>query len=90
MTNSMKTLFVNNPELDGQIAMFCAKNQGYLAAKQKFYDVGDEIGKIVGYDLYDRFEKQLIRYLGCSNDIYYLFGLGLRQDILSALQSEMT
>lgn len=90
MTNSIKTLFANNPELDEQIEMFCAKNQKFLTARQDFYDVADEIAKIVGFDLYDRFEKQLIRYLGCSNDIYYLFGLGLRQEILSALQSEMS
>ena len=38
-----------------------------------------------GFDLYDRYFSQLIRYTGYEVQAYYSLGLGLREDVLQAL-----
>jgi len=89
MSDQIKTLFVDNPDLVEQIEAFCAKNPEYLKRKHEFFEMAHEIAEIASYDLYDRFETRFVRYLASSNDLYYLFGLGLRQEVLSALQPEI-
>ena len=89
MTDKLKMLFVDNPEIDEAIQDFCAQYPQYLKIKQEFYETAEEIAAIAGYDLYNRFEQCFGIYLARATDLYYLFGLGLRQEVLSALQSEM-
>lgn len=85
MNESIKMLFVDNPELDEKIEAFCEQNPEYLRKRQEFYETAEEIAQIAGFDLYDRFERRFGAYMACSNDIYYLFGLALRQEVLTAL-----
>ena len=89
MNNLIKTLFIDNPKLEEAIKEFCDQNPEYLKIKQEFYETAHEIAKIAGYDLYNRFEQRFGIYVACTSNIYYLFGLHLRQEVLSALQSEM-
>ncbi len=89
MNDAIKMLFVDNPEIDEAVKEFYEKSPEYLKVKQEFYETAEEIAKIVGYDLYNRFEQLFGIYVARANDIYYLFGLGLRQEVISALQPEM-
>ena len=90
MNDPIKMLFIDNPEIEEAIKEFCAQNPEYLKLKQEFYETAQQIAGIVGYELYNRFEQRFGLYIACSNDVYYLFGLGLRQEIISALQPEVT
>ena len=85
MNNNLKMLFIDNPEIDEAIKKFCAQSPEFLKIKEEFYETAHEIAKIVGWELYDRFEQRFGIYVARSSDIYYLFGLGLRQEVLSAL-----
>ena len=90
MKDLIKMLFIDNPELEEAVKEFYTQSPESLRAKEEFYETAEEIAKLVGYDLYDRFEQRFGVYLACSNDIYYLFGLGLRQEVILALQSEVS
>ena len=85
MNDKIKMLFLDNPEIDEAIKRFYEQDPEYLRIKEEFYETAHEIAKIVGFDLYDRFEQRFGIYVARSSDIYYLFGLGLRQEVLSAL-----
>lgn len=85
MSDNLKMLFIDNPEIDEAIKEFCEQSPEYLKIKEEFYETAHEIAKIVGFDLYDRFEQRFGIYVARSSDIYYLFGLGLRQEVLAAL-----
>ena len=90
MNDTLKMLFLDNPDIDEAIMKFCAQNPEYLKIKQAFYETAQEIAEIAGFDLYDRFERRFHLYLAQSNDIYYLYGLGLRQEVILALQPEVS
>ena len=85
MNDAIKMLFYDNPELEKAIKKFCDQNPEYLKIKREFYEIAHEVAAIVGYDLYNRFEQRFGLYVSRANDIYYLFGLGLRQEVLDAL-----
>lgn len=85
MNDSIKMLFKDNPEMEIAIKEFCANNPEYLQIKQEFYETAREIAGLVGYNLYSRFEEQFGAYLARANGTYYLFGLGLRQEVITAL-----
>lgn len=85
MQNNLKTLFLDNLELDNEIAAFLAQDPEFVRAEREFYAAAQEIAQAAGYEPYDRFERRLGRYLSRLSDLYYLFGLGLRQEILQAM-----
>ena len=83
----LSTLFLNE-DIDEEIAAFCASDPEYLKIKQQFYGITHEIAKHVEYDLYDAFERGFNAYLFRTADLYYLFGLRLRQEILHAIRAD--
>ena len=85
MNDKLKMLFIDNPEIEEAIEDFCAQSPDYLKIKNEFYETTQQIAAIAGWELYDRFERRFNTYMACSTDIYYLFGLGLRQEVLAAL-----
>ena len=90
MNDKLKMLFLDNPDITEQIEDFCAQDPAFLKAKLEFYETVHEIARAVGRELYDRFERRLGAYTSCYTDLYYLFGLGLRQEIISALQPKVS
>lgn len=83
--NAIMPLLLENDALDAEIEAFCVSDPEYLKTKQEFYKTANEIAALVGFDLYDVFEKSFSAYLFRTADLYYLYGLGLRQDILQAI-----
>lgn len=83
--NTLPSLFLNDT-IDAEIEAFCAGDLKFTKAQQEFYEITDQIEKLVGHDLYDAFETSLGAYWNRASDLYYLYGLGLRQEILGALE----
>ena len=79
--NNLSSLFLNDT-VDEEIEAFCASDPEYLKTKQEFYEIADQFEKLAGPGLYDVFEKSLWAYMYRTADLYYLYGLGLRQEIL--------
>ena len=82
--NSLPSLFLNDT-IDAEIEAFCASDPEFAKAKQEFYKVSNQIAELVGRDLYNAFEKSLSAYWLRASDLYYLYGLGLRQEFLQAI-----
>lgn len=83
--NTLPSLFLENNALDAELEKFCTNDPEYLKIKQEFYKTADEIAALVGFDRYDAFERSFGAYLYRTADLYYLYGLGLRQDILRVM-----
>ena len=90
MNHTLKSLFLENPDLTEEIEAFCEQDPQYRQAREQFYEAAHEAAGLVGFDLYDLLERRLGAYMGRCADLYYLFGLSLRQEVLSALQSEVS
>ena len=82
--NSLPSLFLNDTIVT-EIEAFCASDPEFMRTKQEFYKITDQIETLASPDLYNAFEKGLWAYLYRTADLYYLYGLGLRQDILWAI-----
>ncbi len=83
--NLILPLFLENEAIDDQIEAFCNSSPEYRKAKQQFYEAAKDIAQRVGFDLYDAFESSFGVYLSRTADLYYLFGLGFRQEVLRAI-----
>lgn len=83
--NPLPSLFLNDT-IDAEIEAFCAGDPEFVEARQQFYAAAHEIEKLIGHDLYDALETRLGAYWNRASDLYYLYGLGLRQEILGALE----
>ncbi len=83
--NLILPLFLENEAIDDRIEEFCNSDPKYLEARQQFYEAQDELAERIGPGLYDAFERSFNIYLNRTADLYYLFGLGFRQEILRAL-----
>ena len=82
--NTLSSLFLNDA-IVAEIEAFCACDPEYHNARQEFYEIAGQIEKQTVPGLYDAFEKSLWAYLYRTADLYYLYGLGLRQEILRAM-----
>ena len=90
MDERLKMLFVDNPYLAEQVYDFCKTLPEFREAEREFHAVSEEIAKKLGRDLYFEFENAQSWYMARLVNAYYLFGLGLRQEVLSALQPKVT
>ena len=79
-------LFQDNPGLAGEVAKFCRTVPGYQAAEADFARQADQICRLVGPERYLPFEAAMNAQLAYEARAYYLFGLGLRRDLISALE----
>ena len=81
----LQTLFLDNPEIPGEIASFCSSIPEYVQAEQEYNRVTAELMNLIGYEVYSEFESALTSHLSCEVRAYYLFGLGLRREILEGM-----
>ena len=85
MNTNLETLFCDSQLIDEEITAFLAQDPEYVQREQEFYETAHKIAALAGFDLYVAFVRRLGAYLDRMTDLYYLFGLGLRQDILRAM-----
>lgn len=85
MIDILSTLFLENPYIPEQIYQFCNQLPEFQKAEQDYEASAAKLRARLGPD-YDDFEETLSWYLAQYSKAYYLFGLGLRQEVLSALE----
>ena len=85
MNDILATLFLNNPYLPEQVYAFCNQLPEFRKAEQDYSTFAARLRTQLGSADFDDFEETLNWYLARYAHAYYLFGLGLRQEILSAL-----
>ena len=90
MNDILYTLFQNNLELPEKIYKFCKENPEFCQAEQEFEMISAQIAEKLGKELYFEFERSQSWYMARLVNAYYLFGLGLRQEVIAALQPEVT
>jgi len=90
MNTQLKTLFVDNPYLAEQVAAFCDSLPEFREAEREYMAMEEKISQQLGYETFGAFEQVQSWYTAKLVNAYYLFGLGLRQEVLYALQSEMS
>ncbi len=89
MSEMLNTLFWDCEGLQDKIDKFCETLPGFLEAREELEAIEKEIAYVAGFDLYDRFERSLFRYSELELHAYYLFGLGLRQEVLEAMGAQI-
>lgn len=89
MNDILYTLFQDNTELPGKICEFCKQNAEFCQAEREFEAISEQVAEKLGRELYCEFESVQSWYMAKLVNAYYLFGLGLRQEVISALQLEM-
>lgn len=80
MNTILNTIFLDNPYLPEQVCAYCKTLPEFREAEQ-------ELEKLLGYEALNHFDEAQPRYMARLVQAYYLFGLGLRQELLSALET---
>lgn len=81
----LQTLFLDNLELSADLARFCDTIPEYVQAEREYDRATQELIDLIGYERYSRFEEVLNSHLFQEIRASYLFGLGLRREILTGL-----
>lgn len=87
MNTILNVLFLDNPYIPEQVAAYCKTLPEYLEAERAYLAAGQELEDRLGYETSSRFEEIHSCYMARLVQAYYLFGLGLRQEVLSALET---
>ena len=85
MNEILKTLFLDNPYIADQVYAFCNQLPEFRKAEQNYNAFAAKLQTLLSGAEYDAFEETLNWYLARYVHAYYLFGLGVRQEVLSAL-----
>ena len=85
MNPILYTLFEDNPELPREAAKFCRTVPGYQQAEADFFRLAEEVRRLLGTDFYLAFEQGMNAHQAYEVRAHYLFGLGLRREVLDAL-----
>ena len=85
MNTILNTLFLDNPYLPEQITAFCTSLPEYQVAEREYQAAETQISRQLGRKAFNRFEEAQSHYMARLVRAYYLFGLGRRQELLSAL-----
>ena len=85
MNDILAALFLDNPYIPEQIYTFCRQLPEFQKAEQDYKALTEKLRLQLEDEAFDGFENTLYWYLAQYSKAYYLFGLGLRQELLSAL-----
>ena len=86
MNAILKTLFLDNPYIPEQVCAFCNQLPEFREAERAYEEAADRLRSRLGAAEVNTFDETLAWYLAQYNKAYYLFGLGLRQEVLSSLE----
>lgn len=85
MNTILNTIFLDNPYLPERVCAYCNTLPEFREAEREYRAAELELEKLLGYEALNRFDEAQSRYMARLVQAYYLFGLGLRQELLSAL-----
>ena len=88
MKGIIKSIFSDNPELPHKIYTYCKSIPEYSKAERDYEDMLESLKAQLGYSRMAQIEDCFLRYMARSVQAYYLFGLGLRQEVLWGLGRE--
>ena len=88
MKESIDSLFCNNPDLSHRVYTYCKANPEFMEAEAEYDALLQSLEQTPGYDRMQEIEDCFLRYSARLVHAYYLFGLGLRQEVLWALGRE--
>ena len=88
MKESIDSLFCNNPDLSHQIYTYCKANPEFMEAEAEYDALLQSLEQNLGYARMQEIEDCFLRYSARLVQAYYLFGLGLRQEVLWTLGRE--
>ena len=87
MNTILNTLFLDNPYLPERVCAYCETLPEFREAEQEYRAAEQELEKQLGYEALNHFDEAQSRYMARLVQAYYLFGLGLRQELLTALET---
>lgn len=87
MNTILNTIFLDNPYLPERVCTYCKTLPEFREAEQEYRAAELELENQLGYQAFNRFDEAQSRYMARLVRAYYLFGLGLRQELLSALET---
>ena len=82
----LQTLFLDNEEIPAEIEKFCSSIPEYVQAEREYNRVSQELLDLIGYERYSQVEAVINWHFSIENRAYYLFGLGLRREVLAGLE----
>ena len=85
MNMILDKLFQDNPGFPEEVVKFCQTIPGYREAEADFARQADQVSRLLGPELYLPFEEAMNAQLAYEARAHYLFGLGLRREVLEAL-----
>lgn len=88
MKRTIESLFCGNPDLSHQIYTYCNANPEFREAEAEYNALLQSLEQNLGYARMQEIEDCFLRYSARLVQAYYLFGLGLRQEVLWALGQE--
>ena len=88
MNNILRTIFLDNPYIPEQVFAFCNQLPEFQEAERAYAQSADRLRARLGAEEADAFDETFSWYLAQYVHAYYLFGLGLRQEVLSALTGQ--
>ena len=83
----LHSLFLDNPELAQAVERFCLADPHYLRARREYEQMAQMVEQVLGYERYCAYEECLNSYEARAERACYLFGLGLREEVLRGLGS---
>lgn len=81
----LQTLFLDNLELSAELAKFCNTIPEYVQAEREYNLAAQELTELIGFERYSRFEEAMTNHLSYEVRASYLFGLGLRREVLEGM-----
>ena len=86
MQDLLAELLWKNTEIDEAADRIRQTLPGFFEAQRDYDILSGQLLEAAGPDLYNRYFTQLMRYTGYEVQAYYSLGLGLREDIIKALE----
>ena len=88
MSRRIESAFWDTPELSAKVYAYCHSIPEFGKAEEDYENLFQDLEEKLGYERMQEVEDCFLHYLAQSVQAYYLFGLGLRQEILWALDRE--
>ena len=85
MNTQFIKLILNSDELNQTLCTFYKNMPNYRQANQSYDAILGQVKEAMGFEFFDQMEESIITYWSLQTYAHYLFGLGFRQEILSAL-----
>ena len=84
MNHSIVVKVLKQSEIEEEVSEYFKSMPEYQQANRAYDTVLSQVKEKMGNEFFDQLENHIITYWSLQSYAHYLFGLGLRQEILSA------